>query len=341
MKIGRVNSSLTRKDILKKISEAEILSHYLGVSISCVINSPFRQDIHPSFGLYAINNKEANYVDYATGDRGSCFRLLSRLWNTTYQGVINRITKDLENNSINHSAFTITPNMSSPRLIGAPSKIELQCKIREWRDYDIEYWNSYGVSLDWLKYAEVYPISHKFIIKNGQTYVFKADKYAYAFIERKEGHVTMKFYQPFNKNGYKWQNNNDGSVLGLWTKIPQYGDKVIICSSVKDSLCLMSNLRIPCICVQGEGYSISNTAISELKRRFKHVLVCLDNDIPGKQNAERLSKELDCPNIELPPFEGGKDISDLYKAVGKEQFISILNGLIVEAIFQWDNELPF
>lgn len=341
MVIGKTNSSLTREEILNRISEAEIISHYLGVSIPCVTNSPFRQDKHPSFALYAVNKKEANYIDYATGERGSCFRLLSRLWKTDYQGVINKLAKDLGNNSIKKSTFLITPGMSNPNIIGEHSTIELKCKIREWQDYDIEYWKSYGVSLEWLKYAEVYPISHKFIIKNGQYYTFKADKYAYAFIERKEGNVTMKFYQPFNTTGYKWQNNNDGSVLGLWTKIPKFGDKVIICSSVKDALCVMSNLKIPCICLQGEGYPISDTAAKELVRRFRHVLILLDNDEAGIRNAKRLEEQTGFINIELPQFEGGKDVSDLYKQMGENVFKQTLNNLIETAIYEWDNELPF
>lgn len=341
MVLGKTNSSLTRKDILNQISEAELISHYLGVNIPSVINSPFRKDTHPSFALYAVNKKEANYIDYATSERGSCFKLLSKLWNVNYQEVINKIAKDLEDNKIRKKPFLITPGMNAPNIIHEHSSVELMCKIRDWETYDIDYWKSYGVSLEWLKYAEVYPISHKFIIKNGRVSIFKADKYAYVFIERKEGNTTMKFYQPFNKKGYKWQNNNDGSVLGLWTKIPKTGNKVVICSSVKDALCLMSNLKIPCICLQGEGYPISNTASKELVKRFKHILILLDNDTAGIMNAKRLQQQTGFINVELPQFEGGKDISDYYKYVGENVFKRDIQRLINEAIFDWENELPF
>ena len=46
----------------------------------------------------------------------------------------------------------------------------MKCKTREWKDYDIIYWESYGISLKWLKYAEVYPISHKIVEKDGKKY---------------------------------------------------------------------------------------------------------------------------------------------------------------------------
>ena len=197
-------------------------------------------------------------------------------------------------------------------------------------NYDIEYLNSYGISLNWLKYADVYPISHKIVIKNNNKLIFGADKYAYAYVEHKEGKVTLKIYQPFNKNGYKWSNKHDMSVISLWTKVPEYGDKICICSSLKDALCLWSNIGIPSIAVQGEGYNISNTAINELKRRYKKIYICFDNDKAGIVDAEKLSKSTGFINVVLPIFEGGKDISDLFKTLNdKNKFIEILSKLFI------------
>ena len=128
----------------------------------------------------------------------------------------------------------------------------------------------YGVTPKALKYAEVYPISHKIVYKRINDadrpvkYIFPADKYAYCFVERKEGKVTLKVYQPLSKE-YKWSNKNDGSVVGLWTKIPKKGDKLVICSSLKDALCLWSNIHLPCVYVQSETTGMSETAQKVLK----------------------------------------------------------------------------
>ena len=81
----------------------------------------------------------------------------------------------------------------------------------------------------------------KIIIKNQHKYIFKADKLAYAYVEHKEGKVSIKIYQPKNTNGYKWSSKHDSSVVSLWTKIPEYGDILCICSSLKDSLCTLEN----------------------------------------------------------------------------------------------------
>ena len=69
---------------------------------------------------------------------------------------------------------------------------------------------------------------------------------------------------------------------------------------------------------------MSNTAINELKRRFNKVYICLDNDIPGLKDAKKLAEETGFINVVLPPFDGGKDISDLYKVKGKEDFLRII-----------------
>ena len=206
----------------------------------------------------------------------------------------------------------------------------MECKVREWRKHDIEYWESYGISLEWLKYANVHPISHKIIIKKGQRYVFGADKYAYAYAEFKDGKTTLKIYQPYNKQGFKWSNKHDRSVISLWTKIPPTGDRVCICSSLKDALCLWSNTGIPALAIQGEGYTISDTAVSELKRRFKNVYILLDNDEAGLKDAKILASKTRFTNIVLPNINGAKDVSDLYLSLqDKEKFRKIIIGLFV------------
>ena len=97
---------------------------------------------------------------------------------------------------------------------------------------------------------------------------------------------------------------------------------------MKDALCLWANTGIPAIAIQGEGYGISDTAVNELKRRYKEVFILLDNDKAGLIDGEKLSASTGFTNIVLPYFEGGKDVSDLYKTIGdKEQFREIILSL--------------
>lgn len=337
-------NSVSFEDIQKKVSDADLISYYLGITeIPCFIHSPLRRDDNPSFGLYSRDGNRIYWTDLATKEGGGVYDLLSLMWHCDYKEVLKRIQQDMDKFSGGASISPYTPcsirSMSSYHRGG-----DLQCKIRDWRPYDLEYWESYGVSLDWLKYAEVFPISHKIIVSDGKRYVFGADKLAYAFVEHKEGKVTLKIYQPLNKSGYKWANKHDRSVISLWTKIPETGDKLCICSSLKDALCLWANTGIPSVAVQGEGYGISDTAISELKRRYKKVYILFDNDPAGLADGEKLSKQTGFINVTLPDFEGGKDVSDLFKAVGKEKFIEMISCLFENPTEEEDDDpfkLPF
>lgn len=329
--IAKGNSSIELNDIFDNFSELDILSYYLNIkSIPCVINSPLRKDSKPSFGLYSNNGSRIYYIDFSTKERGGIIDLFKNMWNLSYKEVLDRIYKDIIQNNINKSSSKLnTITHKQINKVFKSTNVDLLCKVREWRDYDIKYWDSYGINVKWLKYAEVYPISHKIIVKNSQKYIFKADKYAYAYVEHKEGKVTLKIYQPFNKNGYKWSNKHDSSVISLWTKVPELGEKICICSSLKDALCLWANTGIPSIAIQGEGYNMSNTAINELKRRYKKIYICFDNDEPGIKDAEKLAEETGFINVVLPHFNEGKDISDAYKLLGKEKWLELIKPLFI------------
>src|SRR5699024_495185 len=125
--------------------------------------------------------------------------LLGKMWSCDYIDVLKRIDEDIPKFTIGTNIKATTPCHISASG-GYNKNVDLQCKIRGWRKYDIEYWESYGISLQWLKFAEVYPVSHKIILKDGHRYVFRADKYAYAYVEHKEGKVTLKIYQPYSKD---------------------------------------------------------------------------------------------------------------------------------------------
>ena len=311
---------ITLKDLLSRVSEIDILTRYFNIKkLPCVINSPLREDKRPSFSIY-VKDTKVRYLDFSTGEKGNLWNLLGQLWHTDFYNTLVTVYKDF---SFNTKAIFLQPKVKPKTTIVSYSETVIKCKVREWRNYDLEYWKSFGISKKWLEYAEIYPISHKIIIKGNKKYTFRADKYAYAYVEHKEGNTTLKIYQPFSKR-WKWSNKHNRSVISLWTKVPYRGDKICICSSLKDALCLWANTNIPSIAIQGEGYSISDTAINELKKRYNKIYILLDNDEVGLKDGERLAKETGFINIVLPQFNGGKDISDLMNVKGKDVFLKTI-----------------
>lgn len=321
--IGKPSTDL--ENIYSKVSDLDILHHYFGIThVPCMINSPLRRDNNPSLSFYSKDGIEVLWTDFSTKEGGDVIHLMSKYWGESHIDTVRHLWEDLPKIT-NISGYT---QLSKKRYIVKKTNVILKCKVREWKDYDLEFWNSFGISKKWLEYADVYPISHKIIIKNDEKFVFSADKYAYAYVEFKDKKTTLKIYQPFNTKGFKWSNNHDRSVISLWTKVPANGLMICICASLKDALCLWANTGIPSIAVQGEGYSMSDTAIEELKRRFKHVYILFDNDEAGIVDGIKLAEQTGFTNIVLPRINEAKDISDLYKSLeNKEQFKEIMLNL--------------
>lgn len=321
--IGKPSTDL--ENIYSKVSDLDILHHYFGIThVPCMINSPLRRDNNPSLSFYSKDGIEVLWTDFSTKEGGDIIHLMSKYWGESYADTVKHLWEDLPKIT-NISGYT---QLSKKRYIVKKTNVILKCKVREWKDYDLEFWNSFGISKRWLEYADVYPISHKIIIKNDEKFVFSADKYAYAYVEFKDKKTTLKIYQPFNTKGFKWSNNHDRSVISLWTKVPANGLMICICASLKDALCLWANTGIPSIAVQGEGYSMSDTAIEELKRRFKHIYILFDNDEAGLVDGIKLAEQTGFTNIVLPRINEAKDISDLYKSLeNKEQFKELMINL--------------
>lgn len=320
---ARRSDSESVNSVMQRVSQLSLLYYYLSIdSLPKLIKSPLRKDEHPSFFIYSPDGRKVQYKDYATGEHGDIYALLQKMKGLSFSQLIRKISADKE--LLKESENVQVNTVSHGR--GVHQYSDLRVKIREWEDHDIEYWKSFGIPLRWLKYAEVYPISHKIVYKDNNRYVFHAAKYAYVYVERKEGNISLKIYQPKSRE-YKWTTNNDYSVVGLWTKIPSTGDKLVICSSLKDALCLWANTGIPAIYVQSETTGLSKTAQDVLKSRYKHIFICFDNDAPGLRDGQMLSKATGFRNIVLPSFAEGKDISDLFRAKGKEEFIRIVKPL--------------
>lgn len=333
-------SSSIIDDVLTKIPETAILAYYFNITeLPNLIQAPYRPDKNPSLGLYLTDKGKVMFKDFATGDNGGIIDLLMKVWNSDFKHTISRIEKDCPV----LTTFTKKLSKNSPNNLCHKSDSDINVKFREWKPYDIDYWETYGVSLEWLKFGDVYPISRIFYTSNGKTVDYPADKYAYAYIERKEGNITMKIYQPLS-NIRKWINKHDSSVWDLWSKLPPYGDKLIITSSRKDALCIWENTGIPSVSLQGEGYIPKEHVVQELKNRFKDVYVLYDNDFKsdvnhGRKFGRELAEKFNLIQIEIPDSYKSKDTSDLCKNHGRETVNNVITKLV--NVVTYIDDLPF
>ena len=319
--------SVSLNDILDIITEDDILYHYFGISkLPCLINSPLRKDEKPSFSIFKSNNLRIRFKDFASGDEGGIIDMLMLYWNVTFKVCLSRIYKDLPSMGISGLRSKVHYRKSSYN-----GHSIITCTVRNWRKHDLEYWGSYGISLKWLKFGEVYPISSIIINKNNNQFTIPAEKYAYVYVERKDNIISLKIYQPLSTS-HKWSNSNNSSVWNLWRQLPANGDKLIITSSRKDALCLWENTGIPATSLQGEGYLPKSHVVKQLTDRFENIYVLYDNDFNcdtnhGREFGKKLADTYGFKQIEIPLEYKSKDPSDLYHNHGKEVFIKCIKDL--------------
>lgn len=312
--VSKGQDNININDVREITSDDEVVSKYLGInSVPIIMLSPLRKDKNPSLSIFRLPDGNIGYKDFGTGEKGIVYDLLSKLWNISIKQVYRRIIDD-------YSPSNTLINKTKRQRKLRKSCTTLNVKTREWRDWDLEYWNKYGISKEWLEYAEVYPISTLFF--NNDKTTIPAEKYAYVYVERKDNKVTLKVYQPYSER-FKWISKHDSSVWDLWTKIPITGDKLIITSSRKDALCVWSNSGIPSLSLQGEGYIPKESVINELKSRYKDIYVLYDNDFQSDVNHGRiygkhLSELYNLKQIEIPDEYRSKDPSDLCMNYGRE-----------------------
>lgn len=322
--ICRSNPSISLDDIYNRVTEETLLSYYFNITkLPCVINSPLREDRNPSFAIFYRKNLSVGFYDFATKESGGIFDLLSKYFNLNFNQTLLKIYKDLDKISI-----PITTSIKNTHNKNTFHNVEIGVRVRSLQQHDIDYWGSYGISKEWLNFGRIYPISDIIITKNNNTFSIIADKYAYVYVEFKDGKQSLKIYQPFSKD-YKWINNHDHSVWDLWQQLPKTNDKLIITSSRKDALCLWANLNIPACCLQAEGNIPKPHVIQQLIDRFKNIFVFYDNDKnkiqnTGQINAKKLADTYKLKNIKIEDEYDCKDPSDLYKKYGKQKFIEIL-----------------
>lgn len=321
--------------LMQGISEFDLISFYFRINkIPITIRSPFRRDEHPSFRIYSPDGKKILYKDFSNGESGGIFDLIGKLYNLNYNGTLKKISDD-KKYMVNYDNQVGLSTYKGPAKLKKAGEYIIRSKKRNWEQKDFNYWKSYGIPENWILHSDIYPIS--FIIINnkitGSKQYIKADSLAYTFIERKDGIVSEKIYQPLNKNGMKWRSSHDKSIWDLWDKLPETGENLIITSSRKDALCIWANSGIPSTSPQSEACDPNPKVIEELKERFRNVYILYDNDFQnkinnGRNDGKKIADNFNLKQIEIPTLYKSKDISDLYRNFGHEMVYKTIKSLI-------------
>ena len=329
--------SVKREDI--SLTDEDIIRRYLGIDkFPCSIQSPLREDDYrPSFSM---KRKDDTIIwkDFGTGETGNAVTLMAKIWHVNYSEALLKIKLDTDHRIPRAS---LIHRYNGKLHLTNDSSIKV--KVREWKDWDKEFWGSFGIPTDFASWCNVFPVSHAFftrIEEDGKkhTVTVPMDKYAYAYFEWKDGKESIKLYQPYSQT-MKWLSKHDASVWDLWKHAFLFAKKksnkeLIITSSRKDAMCLWYNLSVPAMSLQGEGYIPKPQVMQEVLDTFENVYIWYDNDFthwkdnPGQDNAKKIIEMYpSVKNICIPDEYQAKDPSDLVKTKGVKTLKTIWNKL--------------
>ncbi len=319
------DTKITKEYLLKRNSEETYMSYYLGVPISKkLFKSPLRTDNHTTCSFFRGKSGNLYFKDFATGQCLSFEGVVMAKYGCSYKEALNIIAKDFG-----------YINGSTPKAIKIQPKFEgnkqtfIQVETKEFSEYELKWWNSYGITKDILKKFNVY--SCKTVFLNGQINSQSTQHcpiYGYYF-GKKENVEQWRIYFPKNqKTGYKFIGNVNMKTIQGYKQLPKKGKALVITKSMKDLLVFYS-LGIPAIAPNSENIFISDKVLEELKERFENIFLLFDNDLPGVRFTNKVRKEHPELIVTLiPRSSGAKDLSDYYLMYGKNKTLDLIKNFI-------------
>lgn len=347
------NSNVNKNYILSKVSQITIFSTYFNIDPATIqwcidtgnfINSPIREDIHPSFGFRYNNKGQLKGKDFAGYFFGDCFdaagyiisqitgRIINIAKKQDFIYVLKHIMlahKDIFYGSAKDETLENSIKISIDRIKKKKPNIELV--VRDWNKYDENYWNQFRINLPYLNTHFVYPVEQYYIeraINPEPKYYYDVKDPCYAYLlGRKKGSIpSIKLYFPNRKHNETRFITNANHLEGIYNLYKNNYDYIIITKSTKDRLSLgcvwdslslgynSAQINLGIINIPHETYKLREFEYDWLKSKLAYggkLISLMDNDRTGYLEANFLRKTYNIQPILIPKELGVKDFAEL------------------------------
>lgn len=329
----KVEEKLNQAFILSKISQEQIFAFYLGSNFKKkIFCSPLRCDKRPTVSIYKNKNGNLIYKDFATGQSLNCFEFIKQKFGCDYFQALRIIANDfglIKDTSINKNKGEI---ISKDYKIKDKEFSNIQVEIQDFSEQELKWWNKYGITSEILKKYKVYSCKHIFL--NGQL-VAKSQQncpifgyYGSKIKENKQVYELWRCYFP-KRHEKRFMSNYPSKKIQGYEQLPKIGNICVITKSMKDVMCLNS-LGIPACAPCSETIFVSETILSNLKKRFKYLIVFYDNDETGIKFMNKIKQKY--PELIytwIPRKYECKDISDFYKKYKRKKTENLIKEFLL------------
>ena len=314
---------ITEEYLLHYLTEETIFCYYMGISKIVkgkLFNSIVRDDKKPTCGFF---RKARLYLkDFATGDCYDCFGLVSRLYKCSYYSALRQIAIDFNLlNSASKDKIQIVPKFKDK------GRSKIQIEMQDFSNEQLDWWKQFGITKAILDKYRVFSCKSVFINDNLSAQCTKKCN-IYGYYMGKEKNIELwRIYFP-DRSSYRFFSNTPASLVQGYDQLPEKGKALVITKSMKDCMTL-SSLGIAACAPNSETLFLTESTLSELKSRFKKIVVFYDNDLTGIEFMNKIKRNH--PELIytwIPRKFGAKDISDYYKAFGREKTKNLIKSFI-------------
>ena len=308
---------ITKKELLTHRTEEEYMSFYLGIiPDNGVHNNPLRRDRKPSASFYRAKDGQLIFRDWANGERLNFVDIVMKKFQVNFDKALKTIANDFGIISKPHYEKNQAAVKYSGEKLNNTSNTLLQGEFIPFKDSDIKWWKSFGISEATLKKYNVYNI--KSIFLNGYPSFFSSDRdpiYGYYF-GKEGGRELWKMYMP-KRQSFRFLLNTN-KVQGF-KQLPKEGEILVVTKSLKDVM-VFHEMGIPAIATQGETVLLTSKQYEILSKRFKRIVFNFDWDLAGKTALIKSRRKFAGIAMTFTnPETQAKDISDYVKKFGFEK----------------------
>ena len=302
MKFG-IFPTLNKKYILERVSQEQIMEHYLGVSvkIGILITSPLRKDNNPTCAFYYNMHGRLRFRDLSGHFWGDCFDVVAYVLGTeskskkSFQLILHTIAKDFkihkyESSDAVEKYHIITKNFFNKKK--AKAKLIFKVIPREYNYHDDNYWIKFNIDRNILQHGLVYAAEEIYISRDSynftRIYRYSTKDPAYCYFGGKGTFdiEDWKVYYPYRKQKGEQRFHTNSSFL-QGKHLIKGGILGIITKSYKDVLSIRS-FGLQSVAPPAESVLLHQNDYNFMKDNFEVLISCMDYDYAGIKMAQQL-----------------------------------------------------
>lgn len=311
---------LTKKTILKYISEEQIFEKYLGFLPELHVGfcNPLRIDNSPDcFFYYREGSDKLIFHDIAWGVQWDCFDVVMFNYNCNFPKALEKIANDF---GLLDTKIILTKQLPQ-KLAKNKTGTKLQIHRKKYTEEELKYWNIGGLNLteEDLTSNKIFSISHLWEHTPYKTNEFYSLKMTFAY--HFSGY-NYQIYFPLKVNkGHRRFINPSGIKYGDIEFLDFTQSYLCITKSKKDCFYLRY-LGVNAIFIINEAIRVDEKLL-EIMNRFDHVFTLFDNDKTGLMSTLRFRRNYNTIPLRYEKSEG-KDTTEVLKKFGKQYMLGLI-----------------